>query len=223
MPTNTASTKRLLIDKANARIVVYVSVAAFILIFSMVATKTLIGQANYQNKVISRKKTARNQLNADIQATDQLKTSYDAFTSTAQNVIGGDPGGSGPNDGDNARIILDALPSSYDFPGTATGIEALLDGQGVKADIGGTDDQVAQGSNQTSANPTAVPIPFTATVTGDYTGVQNAISAMNRSIRPIQIQSIDISGISSSLTLNVTAQTYYQPAKSLNIGKVIVK
>jgi len=48
------SAKRLLIDKANARIVAYVSVAAFILVFSLVATKTLIGQGAYQNRVIAK-------------------------------------------------------------------------------------------------------------------------------------------------------------------------
>ena len=52
------NTKRALIDKANTRIVVYVSVAAFILVFSLVSTKTLIGQAAYQNRIISKKRVA---------------------------------------------------------------------------------------------------------------------------------------------------------------------
>src|SRR5258706_5488463 len=96
---NQTSIKRVLINKANARIVVYVGVAAFILVFSLVATKTLISQAAYQNKVIAVKRTAVNQLKSDIAATDQLKTAYRAFNSTAQNVLGGNPSGAGLQDG----------------------------------------------------------------------------------------------------------------------------
>lgn len=218
------SAKRVMIDKANARIVIYVSIAAFILIFSLVAIKTLISQAAYQNRVISAKKTAVNQLKTDIAATDQLKTSYAAFTETPQNVLGGNPGGTGPQDGNNAKIVLDALPSSYDFPGLTTSLESLLTGQGVKIDsISGTDDEVAQSANQSSTNPQPSPIPFTLSAEGDYTGIQNVISAFEHSIRPMQVQTLDIAGNQGQLTLSLNAQTYYQPAKSLNINKEVVK
>lgn len=223
MPTN-VSTKRILIDKANARIVVYVSVAAFLLVFSLVATKTLVSQAAYQNRVISKKKAAVAQLKTDISATDALKTSYHAFTNTTQNVLGGNPGGSGAKDGNNAKIVLDALPSGYDFPGLTTSLETLLNQQNVKINsITGTDDEVAQSGNQSSVNPQPVPIPFTVTVEGDYDGVQNVIKAFENSIRPIQLQQMQVSGNKDKLTLNVTAQTYYQPAKSMSIKKEVVK
>jgi Tfp pilus assembly protein PilO len=221
---NAPSAKRVMIDKANARIVAYVSVAAFILVFSLVATKTLISQAAYQNKVISTKRKAVDQLKSDISATGQLKTAYDAFNGTAQNVIGGNPDGIGEKDGNNAKIVLDALPSSYDFPGLTTSLETLLNDQHVKINsIAGTDDEVAQASNSSSSSPTPVPIPFSTLIEGGYQDVQNVINAYQNSIRPIQIQTLDISGNQNKLTLNVTAQTYYQPAKSLNIKQEVVK
>ncbi len=218
------SAKRLMIDQANARIVAYVSIAAFIVVFSLVATKTLVSQASYQNRVIGKKRTAVTQLKSDIAATSQLKTAYDAFTGTSQNVLGGSPAGSGPQDGSNAKIVLDALPSSYDFPGLTTSLEALLSGQGVTiTSIAGTDDEVAQSTNQSSTTPQPVPIPFSISVQGDYTGIQNVIKAFENSIRPIQVQTLNLTGSQNKLTLTVTAQTYYQPAKSLNIKKVVVK
>lgn len=225
MPNSSVpSAKRLMIDKANARIVAYVSIAAFILVFSLVATKTLISQATYQNHVISKKKDAVNQLKADISATTQLKTAYNGFIRTSQNVLGGDPKGTGQQDGDNAKIVLDALPSSYDFPGLTTSLESLLSSQSVKIDsINGTDDELAQSSNQTSVSPTPVPIPFTISVDGDYGGVQNVVGVFEKSIRPIQIQKLDLAGTQGKLTLTISAQTYYQPAKSLNIKKEVVK
>ncbi len=224
MATVALSTKRILIDKANTRVVTYVSVAAFVLVFSLVSTKTLIGQAAYQNKIISGKRTAVNQLKSDITATGELKTAYDAFTGTAQNVIGGNSDSAGPKDGSNAKIVLDALPSSYDFPGLTSSLESLLGSQGVTIQsIAGTDDQVNQGANQSSATPQPVPIPFTFSVEGGYANMQAVIGSLEKSIRPMQIQTIDISGNNGNMKMDVGAQTFYQPAKSLNINQKVVK
>jgi hypothetical protein len=219
------STKRALINKANTRIVVYVSTAAFIMVFSLVATKTLISQASYQNRVISAKRVAVNQLKMDINATSQLKTSYDAFTNLPQNAIGGSPTGTNPQDGNNAKIVLDALPSSYDFPGLTTSLDNLLSSQnGVKIDsITGTDEEATQGSNVSSVSPQPQPIPFSVAVTGDYGSLQGVVNSFERSIRPIQIQTLGINGSSGNLTMTVSAQTYFQPAKSLNINKKVVR
>jgi hypothetical protein len=224
MPNNNPSSKRAMIDKANARTVAYVGVAAFIVIFSLVSTKTLISQATYQNHVISAKKVAVKQLKADLAATKPLMASYSAFVGTSQNVLGGNSDAVGRNDGNNAKIVLDALPSSYDFPGLTNSIETLLNTQGVGLQtITGTDDEVAQSANQSSVTPQPIPIPFGFGVNGDYTAVQKTISALEHSTRPMQVQTLDIAGSNGKLQLNVTAQTYYQPAKSLNINQKVVK
>lgn len=224
MANSIPSTKRLLIDQANARIVVYVSVAAFILVFSLVAVKTLVSQAAYQNRVIGAKRIAVAQLKTDITATVRLKASYNAFIGTPQNAIGGNPTGTGSQDGNNTKIVLDALPSSYDFPGLTTSLENLLNSQSIKIDsITGTDDEVAQGGNQTSAVPKPSAMPFSVSVEGDYQSMQNVVNVFEHSIRPIQVQTLNLTGSNGQLTMTVTAQTYYQPAKSLNINKEVVK
>lgn len=219
------SSKRLLIDKANTRIVIYVSVAAFILVFSLVATKTLVSEAAYQNRVISAKRVAVNQLKADLSATTKLQSSYNAFVNMPQNALGGNPDGTGPQDGNNAKIVLDALPSTYDFPGLTTSLDNLLSSQsGITIDgISGTDEEATLGNNQSSSNPQPQPIPFSVSVTGNYSSLQGVISTFERSIRPIQVQTLDISGTEPDLTMSITAQTYFQPAKSLNISEKVVK
>lgn len=218
------STKRVLIDKTNTTIVVTVSVAVFVTVFSLVATKALISQAAYQNRVIGAKKEAVRQLEENIASVDTLNKSYTAFVSTATNAIGGNSDGITPRDGNNAKIVLDALPSKYDFPALTTSLDSLLASQKVQINsISGIDDELAQAANQSSANPQPAPIPFQASVGADYLGVRNVISALERSIRPIQITTLDISGSKNKLTLSVEAQTYYQPAKSMNIQKQVVK
>lgn len=218
------STKRILIDKTNSRIVIYTSIAAFMVVFTLVASKTLISQAMYQNRVISAKKTAVSQLKTDIASTSNLVTAYKAFVSTPQNVIGGDPNGTGPKDGDNGKIVLDALPSKYDFPALATSLESLLTSQNVQIQsISGTDQEIAQQNDQSSSNPQPVAMPFQISVSGSYQSIQNLVAAFNSSIRPFQIQTMLMTGNDSNMTLTMTAQTFYQPEKVFSVSKEVVK
>ncbi len=183
----------------------------------------MIGQLKYQNDVITAKKQAVTQLKTDINATNNLVVSYKAFVGNPQNILGGNPAGNGPKDGDNGKIVLDALPSAYDFPALATSLEKLLTSQNVKIqNITGTDDEIAQ-SGSTSSNPQPVAMPFQLSVTGDYTAIQGVINSLEQSIRPIQVQTIDVSGNQGSLTLTLSAQTFYQPARNLQITTKVVK
>jgi hypothetical protein len=218
------SIKRTLITKANSTIVAITAGACFVVVFSIVASTTLVKQLSYQIRVIDAKKTALHNLKTDIAAVDTLAKSYQAFTGTTQNTIGGDPNGQGGQDGNNAKIIIDALPSSYDFPALATSLEKILTNQGVVIQsIGGIDDALSQINNQSSSKPSSQPMPFNLTVAGNYDSMRKVVTAFERSIRPIQVQTITFSGSQDKLTMAVTAQTYFQPAKNLDIKTEVVK
>lgn len=219
-----SSFKRNLIDKANTTIVAATAGACFIVVFSIVASSTLIGQLSYQQRVIGADKTALRQLKEDITAADTLGQSYQAFTSTSQNAIGGDPNGTGPQDGNNAKIVLDALPSKYDFPALASSLEKILTTQSVTIQsIGGTDDALNAANQGSSSSPQPQAMPFELTVSGNYDSMQKVVVAFEHSIRPIQIQTITLNGSADKLTMNITAQTFFQPAKNLNIRTEVVK
>jgi Tfp pilus assembly protein PilO len=224
MARTTAFTKRSLIDKANSTMVISTTAAAFILVFALVSGKALFSQMSYQNRVISAKKTALNRLTDDLSARDSLQSSYQNFTAQNPNVIGGDVNGSDQKDGDNSKVILDALPSKYDFPALIASLEKIIDDQGLKiVSIAGTDEEATQAANATSPNPEAVPMPFQVQVSGSYDSVKSLIDTMLRSTRPIQIQTIELDGDPNSLTVNIAAQSYYQPEKNLNITSKVVK
>lgn len=219
-----ASIKRNLIAKSNATIVAVTSGACFIVVFCIVASVSLFSQFMYQNRVIGASQTALHQLKSNLQATDSLETAYNAFLGTPTNIIGGNPNGTGSQDGSNTKIILDALPSHYDYPALATSLENILSNQSVQIQsITGTDDAASQANNQSSVNPTPQPMPFQIVVSGNYASIQNVVTAFERSIRPIQIQTLELSGDQSQLTLTISAQTYWQPAKSLSISTKVVK
>lgn len=217
-------TKRLLIDKSNSTIVAVTAIAAFVVIFCLVASKSLISQELYQGRVISKKKEALSQLKTDISATQTLVSSYEAFVSPTTNLLGGDPNGSGSQDGNNAKIVLDALPSAYDFPALTTSLGAIVSQQGLKVNgITGTDDEIAQQSNLASGSPQPVPMPFTINVEGSYSQIQALVSEFEHSIRPFQIQTLALSGDQGDISAQITAQTYYQPQKTLNITEEAVQ
>jgi hypothetical protein len=220
----TLSTKRLQINQANVTIVIATSIAAFVTIFSLVAARALISQYSYQSKVIAKKEVAKKQLQANIVAVNSLLNSYQQFVSQPDNIIGGTATGQGDRDGDNARIILDALPSKYDFPAVATSIEKLVTERNAKiVKITGTDDEVNQQATESSATPEPVEIPFEVGAESNYQTAQDLIGVFERSIRPVKLTGLTLAGKDSTLTLTLKAKTYYQPEKALSIKSEVVK
>lgn len=219
----TSSTKRSLITKANSTMVVTTGVAAFLVVFCLVASKTLLSQANYQNKIIGAKKDAVSQLKDNLSARDSLVSSYKSFVNTPQNVLGGDPNGTGPQDGDNAKLVLDALPSKYDFPALTTSLEKLITAQGLQIQsITGTDEEATQDTSAQGV-PQAVAMPFEVQVSGSYQSIQGLVDALGKSIRPFQIKTIEVSGSQGSMTATISAQTFYQPEKTFKVQTEVLK
>lgn len=219
------STKRLAISKANTQIVAIVGAASFITVFCLVAAHAVWNQNQYQSRVTAADTKAHKQLVANISAYNNLQNAYQAFNNSPTNAIGGSSTGTGQNDGDNTNLILDALPSSYDFPALTSSIEKILNnGNFTVSAISGVDDQVNQQGNNLSSNPQPVPMPFSFTVTNaNYNSIQQLITTLQQSIRPIQIDSMTLSGATNNMQLTVNAHTYYQPGKSLGITKETVK
>jgi hypothetical protein len=66
-------------------------------------------------------------------------------------------------------------------------------------------------------------MPFSFSINNmNYSAVTELTSALQNSIRPIYIDTIDLEGGSNNMTFSVTAHTYFQPGKSVNISEQIV-
>lgn len=218
------SAKRLKIKNANTAIVIAVSVCSFIVVFSIVASRALLSQRAYQARVIEKKETARDQLKKNLEATDSLITAYETFVSSPENILGGNSTGGGDKDGDNAKIVLDALPSKYDFPALTTSIEKLIAQRSLKAtSISGTDDEVNQQAQQSSSVPKSIEIPFQVKVEGAYPRIQQLIGALEASIRPFHIRIISFSGSEDDLEMDIQVKSYYQPERDLSLQSEVVK
>ncbi len=216
------SLKQFAIDKDNTTIVMAVGIAAFVVVFSLVASNALLKQRSYQAKVISKKKIALNQLKKNADEVEKLKTSYQVFASAQQNALGGSSSGTGDRDGENARLVLDALPSKYDFPALTTSLEKVFKPYNIES-ITGTDDEIAQSEEESAVSPKPVEIPFAIAMNSNAQSTKNILELFERSIRPMQIQKLDIAGQASELKVTVTGKTYFQPQKIFDVKTERVK
>lgn len=215
--------KQELINKANKNMVVAVAIASFLVVFALIASRALWSQRGYQSRVITEKQKAVKNLEANQETVKKLAESYHVFISTPDNIIGGNPNGSGDKDGDNAKIILDALPSKYDFPALVTSVEKLLSINNFNLKtIGGEDDEVAQ-KVSTSTDPVEMSFKFSSDI-GSYGNVKELLGTLEKSIRPVKIKKATIKGTSgSAIEADVDAVSFYQGAKGITITKKVVK
>jgi hypothetical protein len=220
------STKRMQIDKANTSVFIALALAAAILVFSLIASNALYKQSQYQSRVITARKTASKQLKENVTNLSSLEQAYKDFTINGfSNIIGGSATGSGPKDGDNARLILDALPSRYDFPALATSLEKILKQGSYTIDtISGTDDQATQEQQQTSPAPQTIDMPFKIAALSDYAKSRELVRVFETSIRPFSMASLEIAAVDSTkVKTTLEGKTYYQPGKNLQVTTKVIK
>lgn len=209
------------IDKENARIVASVGGTVFLVIFSLFAAQALISQSLYQNRVISEKKTALKQLEENKEAADDLRNVYSAFVSESENVLGGSPTGKSSVDGDNAKIVLDALPGEYDYPGLSSSIEKILvDGGYTIESIGGSEDATLAGSTDSSA-PVNIPYPFA--VSASSASMKELLQTLEKSIRPFYVDTMTIRSSQAGLRTSLGVRTFYQPEVIYELGTKVVR
>lgn len=207
------SAKHFLINKANSTILLAAAITAAVVAFSIVASRTLIQQLSYQNSVIALKDDANRKLKANVQAADSVVNSYESFESSQESVIG--------TADKNSKIILDALPSKYDFPALASSLESLIkDSGGQDGSITGVDNEAE--AEQSSVSPNPIEIPFKINAKGSVTVAKELISRLERSIRPVKINSLEITAMDKTITVAIDAVTYYQPEKLLGIEESLV-
>jgi hypothetical protein len=220
MANKPAATKRIQVNKAKTMLLGIVAGAAVITVFSLMASKTFLSESAYLNRVTSEKEKALKQLKDNIEAVSTLTESYKTFASASPNAIGGLPDGDGERDGDNARLVLDALPSKYDFPALTSSIEKLLAGYTIN-NITGSDDTILQDQAEATTEP--IDIPFSINVSSDYNGMQLLVDTFERSIRPFEILTMDLTGSNTVLQANISAKTFYLPEKDLKTDTKVVK
>jgi len=221
------SSKHLKIKSANTVIIISVSVTVFIVMFSLVSARALFSQAAYNQNIIGEKKDALEIAKTNSETAKDLEASYLSFATETVNVLGGNPEGTGPLDGSNPKIVLDSLPSEYDYPALSSSIEKILLDNSYQIDrIGGSEDSGLSGGGRASISgigSSAVEIPYPLSIVSTAEGTKNLLGILERSIRPFYVESLEISGSDSSMTAKMSTKTFYQPAKEFTVTTKVVE
>src|SRR3990167_9374292 len=139
-------TKKLQISQAQSSMLLIMAGAVVISVFSLVSTKRLWSQSVFQRHVVNARRDAAKQLSDYLTSANQLVTRYNTIFANEENptnVLGGRNTNNSkvlPPDGNNARIVLDALPSNYDFPALVSSVSQILSNNLISSpSIGGSD------------------------------------------------------------------------------------
>lgn len=215
-PEKQSSAKYKQIDKNQAVIFFVLAATSFIVVLSAFSAYSLFVQQRYQSSVISEKEQSLADLERSYENASDLSRAYAAFADSPDNIIGGFSEGDGERAGDNARIILDALPSQYDFPAFITSVEQLLLRQEVSIDSISGSDQELEFRDIEGGEP--IEVPLGVSFNGDYASVQAAIDSFESSIRPFSFNSIALSGRDDSLRVDLRGHSYFQPSQPFELN-----
>lgn len=204
--SNIFSTKRQAIDKAKSTVFAAMVIASILISFSIVTLNFLWDLRGYNARVIGEKEQARDILEENVTNAEALKERFSAF-----------------EDGEVAsQEVLDALPSKYDFAAVITSIDSLAKRSGMLLTSFSGDDLSAD-AVQTAIQPEPVDISFTITVEGSYEDLQDFMETLDRSIRPIQVQSLEIGGSDDNISADIIMSTFYQPEASIDVETKVVR
>ncbi|MEX0934554.1 MAG: hypothetical protein WDZ42_02015 [Candidatus Saccharimonadales bacterium] len=199
------------IDKIKSTMLISVIVSVIVISFSLVFLKFLFDLWSYSGRVYSAQKDARDTLQTNIDAYEQLKPQFDILSSASGN----------PNSPD-AGVVLDALPNVYDFPALAASMKKIADNSGVQlVSFSGVDEEGTVPGP--SPNPVPYDIHFRIEVGGSYNDIQVFIDSLDLSIRPFEIVNIELFGSDDTLRADIRLKTYYQPTKNLNYPQRVVQ
>lgn len=206
--------KRQQIKSANKMVFAWIVAASLVVGVCGVVAQFLIRQLTFNNTIYGTLTQTQSTIEKNINAYDGLKSSVVKLL--ADSNLNSLTNGKNSN---ALQVIIDALPTEENRSSFATSMQTkVLGPSGVAINsfsiIGAEGDATTV---EAIPGTDASSFSFTFSISGSYEQIRQAIRDMERSIRPITFEAINIQGTSQRLETNITAKTYYQPAKSIQL------
>lgn len=207
MAEKTTKSKRQQLAQANSTVFIAVAIAAVVVMFSLISTRFMWNKKSYNDRVITAKTKARNDVTTNVENLDKLSEQFPQLDSSAST---------------NATTILHALPPVYDYAALTTSLNSLASASGVTFN-GSTGEDTSADAVLSAPVSQPVEIPIAIQVTGNYEAIKKFMSSLERSIRPILVTNVTFSGSNNTIEAQIQATTYYQPARSFDVTKTEVR
>lgn len=202
--------KRQQIRAANKTVFMWIISASVVIGICGVVSQFLIRQLMFNNKISDELSKTSSTLTKNIQAYDGLKGEVTKLVADENLTLLR----KGPN-GTALQVIIDALPTENNQAAFATSMQ-----NEVLGPTGATISSFSVNEQQKTIAPTATQagsFDFSFVISGSYAQIQQALRNMERSIRPMTVNTVDLQGSFSNMQASISATTYYQPVKDIQL------
>ena len=218
--------KRAQIASANKQMFAWVAIAAVVVVVCAVLMFNFVQRITYQAEVNGELNKTAQTLSGNIDTIDSLKKEVDKLNTDKNLNL--------PNlrsdDSTAFQVVLDALPTEDDRVSLGSSLQQrILAPSGISIEqisvtgvgsVGVDASEVDEaGEGASIVNPEAQAITFSFVIHGNYDNIQNALRDIERTIRPITIDSLNLQGTDEALQATVNATTYYVPKVDWRTGE----
>ena len=212
-----AMRKRQQIDSSKRTMFIAVAIAAFASGIALVVAFFLAQQIWFHGTVIAEKQSTLDTINKNLAVIDDLEGNVRALSANeALNSA------KVSDESSALQVILDALPAEANsdalgaslqvrFAGTVEGL--TIESLSVDTTTGDTASSDSGGSS----------IGFRMSVSGTADGLKELLMKFERSIRVIELTSVEVQAGGQGLTMDVVGQAYYEPAQTVELETKVVK
>lgn len=212
-----AMRKRQQIDSSKRTMFIAVAIAAFASGIALVVAFFLAQQIWFHGTVIAEKQSTLDTINKNLAVIDDLEGNVRALSANeALNSA------KVSDESSALQVILDALPAEANsdalgaslqvrFAGTVEGL--TIESLSVDTTTGDTASSDSGGSS----------IGFRMSVSGTADGLKELLMKFERSIRVIELTSVEVQAGGQGLTMDVVGRAYYEPAQTVELETKVVK
>ncbi|MDR1300732.1 MAG: hypothetical protein LBK50_03425 [Candidatus Nomurabacteria bacterium] len=216
------SKMRGVISKDTQQIMLFAVLTAIVVAVCLVLGVNFIEDINYNSQIIGELSVTNNTLKNNIDTTKTLDGNIEDLKKNKSLQKLRINANSSP-----LEVILDSMPTIDNRSALAASLQnSILSKSNISIQSINVNDS-ASAENATATSSTsrqtsgsvgnALPVQFSVVLIGQYEAIQTAIKDMERSIRPITIDTITING-GGELRASITATTYFSPLIDYKLG-----
>ena len=216
--------KRNQIAQANRTMFIWVAAVSAVFGVALVAVIFLVQMLIFNEKVLAEKQNTIKTLEIDNTNITKLESAIRVLdTNTALASVKAD------SDDQTIQAVLDALPSEANSLALGASLQnKLLSGiNGLS--LNSIQVNPVEGVESLSSNTTTAysssdnEITFNFAVSGDETALKQSLVNLERSIRTINIVSLEIQSQGTTQVMSVSAKAFYEPTKVVQLTDKVVK
>ncbi len=214
--------KRNLIEKTRKTVMIWVAAASCALGAVVVIAFLLMQTILFNSKVIGMKNDTLQTLKDNIAVVPDLEAEIRVLdTNEALKKV------SLSTDSRPLQSILDALPADDNRLALGASLQQKLfsDVPGLTVDSLSVDPSAQSGQvvAEEELDGGLRELPFSASISGDSDALKQALQRLEKSIRAINVKSINGTSSGQNVSLQIVGTAYYLPAPDLNLTKTEVK